>query len=648
MSNYEYPHTGGGRTGPSAYEVYVEVQLAASLTVLSKAAWVASLVPWVFDPANPDYSALTTYPARSVVRFVGSLWLARSQTIGVTPGSNGLIWQELVEGIDLALYTVLLAAAETARAAAETAASAALVSAVVYDTVIAGLAAVGEGGVFKVAEDDSLSLYTDTGGTAVLRGQIPMVTSLAESRTPFPLRIVDDNLGTMVAIDSDGQLRLATPRGLWPMPAPDMANPLADVGWPTFLGATGGYRLSTDYDTTLWIVPFLGQSLAGGANDNDADTIFSTTPTHAGRALMPLPGAKPDGEMFDRFRDLIEEDGTGFDTNRESPCSAMVNGIITKCNTLFGVKPRIATFMASRGARNWDELCPGQDAWHIFVKALAGCVRAARANGWRPVVPAIFYLQGEQDRVEGLNESTIRANRRNLVREVRRAVRQLTHQAEDPVVFISQPNNAVATDGTIPAHMMAPLSLDGQENIRVLPPHYPLAMSVGGTGVHPSSAAYVVMGNLLAEVFMREVLGPGHTPTRVERVEWNSATEIDLTYSLATLPLILDLTGAVVTVPSWTGGLNGFQFFDGSGVPPTIASMAIRADGNLAGSPLQVLRITLSGASSGPAPRLHYATRNDGTGANSGNVNGARGCIRDSSAAPFWAQSEVIYLRRQP
>jgi hypothetical protein len=467
--------------------------------------------------------------------------------------------------------------------------------------------------------------------------------------SPLATQSEDFNAGVLSGIGHDRRIYQATPSGLWPQPDADMANPLGD-GYPvwssiaqTYSGAVPTanlYRIRDDWVSVLFIIPTLGQSLAGGANDNATDTIYNGTPTYPAQAFMPSVGNKPDGMDFDTLQPLREIAGTGYDTNWESPLSTMVNTLISDLNTLCGAQPKFATFMASRGARTWAQIGPGNEAFDIFVKGIKGCAKAARKMGLRPVVPAVMYLQGEQDRSSGLSRTESARHRLNMAREVNRVVKEITHQTEDVIVFVSQPNNSTDADGAEPGHMLAPVDVDGVDCIRMLPPHYPYNMPVN---VHPDSASYLTMGGHLARAIREEVFGPGYYPLKIVQARWFSSTQIDLIYS-ANSALVIDTTGAVVSPPSW--GLYGFQVFDTSG-QLTISSASVVTDTTMetaSGRHQRIVRLTLSAAPSGRSVRVHYATRNDGTGANSGRLTGPRGCVRDSAASPLWASSQVVYL----
>lgn len=567
--------------------------------------------------------------------------------------------------VNEAVVQTAAGSATAAKVAAELARDAAQLSAGVYASTAAGLAATVSGKYFSVPSAEgaeSLILYLNGAGVAVEQKRYPSseavdgligVLGAIEDISPLAQRTDDVDGKAIGGIGRDLRMYQGTPRGLWPMRDADMQNPLGVDGWPAFSAIPQDYPGSTlkaaevrapdDWQKILYIIPFLGQSLAGGGNDNATDTIFNPTPTYPGHAFMPVVGNKPHGRDFDSLIPLYEYSGLGYDSNHETPLTTMINTLVYTLQTKAGAQPKFATFMASQGASTWAQVGPGNDAFLSLAKGISGCVRAARSMGLRPVVPAVIYLQGEQDRGSGLSRDDVARNRLNMAREVRQSIRMLTGQAEETIVFVSQPNNSLSTDGLIPGHMLAPLDVDGREGIRLLPPHYPYTMP---SNVHPDSASYVTMGKLIGGAVLAEVFGPGYYPLRIVETRWISETQVDLVYSLRTGPLVIDTSGTVVSPPTWTGSLYGYQVFDSTGIVP-ISSAQVVADMSIesvSGKRDRIVRLTLASAPAGRSVRLHYATRNDGAGASSGNLTGPRGCIRDSATVPVWANSQVIEL----
>jgi hypothetical protein len=176
---------GGGETGASAYDVYREVAEAQGNAVLSKSAWLASLVGPVgvdFDPAALAWDADITYPVRAGVTESGSSWLALRVTTGERPSVTPDAWGLLVAGIDADLYEDLLTAATeeresagVARAAAENAAEEAT------DQASAATAAAGIANAAADAAMAGVDVYASTSaglaGTAI-DGQFMVVSGV--------------------------------------------------------------------------------------------------------------------------------------------------------------------------------------------------------------------------------------------------------------------------------------------------------------------------------------------------------------------------------------------------------------------------------------------------------------------------------------
>ena len=101
---------GGGATGASAYELYVEVQTEAGAPVLSKSAWIASLkgdVGVVIDPEAVAWDVEADYATRAVTTDAGSTWIAKRPTTGERPSLTPDAWAVLVPGVDLAFAAAL-------------------------------------------------------------------------------------------------------------------------------------------------------------------------------------------------------------------------------------------------------------------------------------------------------------------------------------------------------------------------------------------------------------------------------------------------------------------------------------------------------------------------------------------------------------
>lgn len=195
---------GGGASGLSAYEIYVEVATEAGDPILSKSAWLDSLVGPTgvnFDADNLEWASGTLYAATDGVTYSGSVYLAKRATQGEAPAATPDAWQLMIEGIDADLYDDLLSAAEAQRVAAQSAAAtatsastaaaasaaaaavsanAATVAADVYASTSAGLAGTSVGDQFAVADGDEIVRYRhDSGPVATELVRYPSAAAVA-------------------------------------------------------------------------------------------------------------------------------------------------------------------------------------------------------------------------------------------------------------------------------------------------------------------------------------------------------------------------------------------------------------------------------------------------------------------------------------
>ena len=395
------------------------------------------------------------------------------------------------------------------------------------------------------------------------------------------------------------------------------------------------------YSETTFFFPIFGQSLAGGAQDVLADTAITTGTPYGAQALMPSVGRKPQGVAFDTFVSSYEWDGTLSNPATETINSPMLNQMIATLFARTGVAPTMAAAAFSQGSRAWPQLGPGNEAWSHFMQGLRNAVQASHNRSRNLVVPAVVILWGEQNRVAALDAGTIRAHYLNMARQIKAAVREITGQETDPVIFISVPANSVVTADREFPHMTVPASLHGVEGIRVLNPNYIIPVA---QNVHPTAAGYNKLGKDIGKAILQECFGPGYAPLRFlpERMRWKTSTRFILPCDVPTPPIVVDTSGTVVTVPSW--GRAGFQLFDRTEAEIAISAVTAVADDSLDGSPVKNLQFDLATAPAGGV-RLSYAMRNDGTGINAGPLNGARGLIRDSGTdLQKWALPMFAHL----
>lgn len=479
------------------------------------------------------------------------------------------------------------------------------------------------------------------------------------------MQVQDADDGVAMEVTRSAHIAAAEPGGrIHRLARPSLISPMDATGWQEYLGTRETYpgvinyaslhHLRKHYLNTVFACPVFGQSLAGGAQDNLADVAISTSSTYA-EALMPFVGRKPEGVYFDSFVPSREWTGTASSSTTESINTAMLNRIIADLFAAVGVKPTVATAAFSRGSRTWPQLGPGNDAWLHFTKGLR-CMQMAAENLGRDLqVPAIVVLWGEQNRSIGLQAERIRDHYLNMGRHMVAAVREITHQPMDPIIFLSIPANSNDAANTDRPHATVPGLLHGVGPFRVIGPNY--IFPVGGN-VHPTAAAYNEFGNRIGRAIVSECFGPGHHVTRArpEMAYWRDATTLRLPISVPVPPIVVDTSESVVALPDHGTGLYGFRAYTRDATELTISSIAASAGSGLAGDPSINLDFTFSSSVSGSgAVRLGYALTNGGgvdddvsgggtATANAGPTSGARGCIHDSDPdypnwlLPFWAQ----------
>jgi hypothetical protein len=188
----EFDWTGGGKEGLSDYGLYVKAERLNGRVPLSyearEAKKIADATPWVLNEEAPDWDPDVEYLRKAVVRYAGSLWLARQSSTGVEPERDGDTWLQLIPGIDQSKFDELLeeADARVAQAAvqagiAQGAATGALAtksqidviagqvgaaaaSVGRYDSIADGLAATTNGQSFYVPTGNYLRAYKNVAG----------------------------------------------------------------------------------------------------------------------------------------------------------------------------------------------------------------------------------------------------------------------------------------------------------------------------------------------------------------------------------------------------------------------------------------------------------------------------------------------------
>jgi len=88
----------------------------------TRAAWLATLRGFAFDPASADWEVDRPYAVNAAIRHQHKIWVAKVAHEGVTPGTDPEVWQLLLDGASALELSNAVAAALAHQGAAETAA----------------------------------------------------------------------------------------------------------------------------------------------------------------------------------------------------------------------------------------------------------------------------------------------------------------------------------------------------------------------------------------------------------------------------------------------------------------------------------------------------------------------------------------------
>lgn len=111
---------GGGRTGPSLYEIALE----AGLTTKSETEWLETQAkPAWFETGKETWDAAAEYEARTLTYHNGVVWQALVDNTGVEPGTSSSVWAKYSDISETEAGTTVIDAATTERVAAEAARS---------------------------------------------------------------------------------------------------------------------------------------------------------------------------------------------------------------------------------------------------------------------------------------------------------------------------------------------------------------------------------------------------------------------------------------------------------------------------------------------------------------------------------------------
>jgi hypothetical protein len=205
------------------------------------------------------------------------------------------------------------------------------------------------------------------------------------------------------------------------------------------------------------------------------------------------------------------------------------------------------------------------------------------------------------------------------------AAKAATGQSQGVPLFISQYSGWKDA----PRSKIPPLQLDAHTTAKgkviLVGPGYMLDFQ--GDYIHYTSESQRKLGEYFAKAYAETVLGGrSWEPLRPIAITVAGAV-VTVKFHVPKPPLVIDTT--LVTDP----GMNGFEFYDDSGSPPSIASVALSGRDSVV--------LTLSSAPTGNDKRVRYAMKATRE-AKPGRQEGPRGNVRDSDATPSQTGNQLF------
>lgn len=388
-----------------------------------------------------------------------------------------------------------------------------------------------------------------------------------------------------------------------------------------------GYSIFAERDVLSCIFG-MGQSNMGGATSG---AVLEGFPIYPGRALMPENGIRLNAGF--RFGDFADAKETLVGTEGATMITSLLTHMcLSADNTGTANEPKFFGFSAGIGGKSLWELSRGSAGYHRSMRGLEDAVMVARRSGYRVVVPAWVWDQGENQTGDGTTRRQYRDMLRKLERDVGDDVMRLTGQATRPRMVINQIKTANNAQGLDQAIMLAQLDAHEAGFAVLSGPRYQFEPSAasGAETIHLTSAGQNRLGLQAQQAIYGEICGRGWSPLMPLEVTVTSPTTIQVDCHVPTAPLVIDATGAVS--PAGLRGLYGFDVRLPDGTYAVISSVTVQNGTSLV--------LTLAAPLTVAWVQVGYAMRrNSDSSTDDGPVVGARGCIRDSAAATNLYQS---------
>lgn len=188
-------------------------------------------------------------------------------------------------------------------------------------------------------------------------------------------------------------------------------------------------------------IPVYGQSLALG-EEAERITDFDTLATRYKHRIVTENldgrfGYLSDTHLKQWIKRLLNDRRRAFELSIYGMSEMIANHVSNKENG--GEDTIICTFVGGRGATGINELGKGSSAYTKFMDELRKAHRKALRKGWDFSVPAICWMQGENDLFWNTSEN-YREDLKNFHTELNNDIKSITGQNNDVFCIIYQTN----------------------------------------------------------------------------------------------------------------------------------------------------------------------------------------------------------------
>ena len=534
-------------------------------------------------------------------------------------------------------------AAQAARTGAEAARDAAQLSAGVYATTAAGLAATTNGQYFSVpsgASSEYLILYQNSSGTAVEIKRYPAAAALDPlqntNNSIFAVEDADGNMGVSVessfrvtangAVEtSSHQTSKQVHRYRWAVADNDgnIAIGVNDSGQLvadfSFAPIPSSYKTGGTYDYEVNHVFNYGQSLSVG----QAAPAISTTQSYDN--LMFVRGMRPQydypaetaAQWYASLQPAIEAQSPTQSILAETPSMGTGDSIKERILVEDGLAYNSMSYQLllsapGYGATNISQLSKGTTHYNRMVEQAQYGLALANAANKTYAVQAVTWTQGESDYISGTTQAAYVTALNTLIADINTDIKAATGQTKNIPVIGYQIASHKVYSRTTPNIALGQLEVEGSNPlVYIATPMYHFAYA-GAADAHLTNVSSRWLGAYYGLAYKRIVIdGVDWKPLKPLSSMKQGKTAV-IKFHVPVGRLVLDTTLVAANTN------YGFELVDSVGAALTISSIAVIGPDT----------VKVVAAATIPAgAKLRYAWSGSGT---VGSSDGPRGNLRDT------------------